>query len=197
MARCVLFAALFASVVGFQLPTVQFPQSKVAFSRVSPVVAMTEPSDKAVVVGAAAVGALAGGYLFRELSTAVILAAVLAYSATLSNGVGDAAKAAGIAAFKVYDRTLEVSEQYDMLPKAKSALDSFTTAADSLNENLGITAKIDEQLKISQACERVSDQVSHRKMSPRACLQLLLFQTSQALLLGTGQRAQVQSRRQS
>lgn len=37
-----------------------------------------------------------------------------------------------------------------MLPKAKTALDTVSTAAGNLNDNYGITAKIDEKLKVSE-----------------------------------------------
>lgn len=55
------------------------------------------------------------------------------------------------AASKVYGKTLEINEQYDVLPKAKSALDVVSTAAGNLDSNYGITKKIDEQLKLSQS----------------------------------------------
>merc|ERR1719218_318785 len=125
--------------------------SKLAMSRVAPaLIVMEEPSDKAVVIGAAAVGGVVGVYLFHELSTGLFLAAVLAYGATLSNSFGEAASSAGSAAAKVYSKTLELNEQYDVLPKPKSALDTVTTATSNLNKNYGITAKIDEQLKLSE-----------------------------------------------
>lgn len=51
----------------------------------------------------------------------------------------------------MYSKSLELNEQYDVLPKAKSALDTVSTAAANIDANYGITAKVDEQLKISQA----------------------------------------------
>ena len=51
----------------------------------------------------------------------------------------------------MYSKTLELNEQYDVVPKAKSALDTVTTAAANLDANYGVTAKIDDQLKISAA----------------------------------------------
>merc|ERR1712050_490454 len=117
----------------------------------------------AVIVGAAAVGGLVGIYLFKELSTGVILACIAAYGATLSNGFGEAAKTAGGAASKVYAKTLELNEQYDVLPKAKSALDTVTTATSNLDKNYGITKKIDDQLKISAAVEKVADKIEEIK----------------------------------
>merc|ERR1719269_331532 len=117
---------------------------------------MSEPSDKAVTIGAAAVGGILGVYLFGDLGTAVFLSCVGAYGSTLSNGFGSASKSAGSFASKAYSKTLEINEQYDVLPKAKSALDTVSTAAGNLNENYGITSKIDEQLKISAAVDKVT-----------------------------------------
>ena len=55
--------------------------------------------------------------------------------------------------------------QYDVLPKAKGALDTVTTAASNLDANYGITSKIDEQLKLSQAIDNVSDKIDEVKSS--------------------------------
>merc|ERR1711918_221075 len=106
--------------------------------------------------GAAAVGGILGVYFFHELSTGVILAALFAYGSTLSNSFGSATKTAGSAAAKVYGKTLELNEQYDVLPKAKSALDTVSTAAANLDSNYGISAKVDEKLKISAAVEKAT-----------------------------------------
>jgi len=158
--------ALFAVAAGFQSPVTQMPRSRVALSRVAPAaITMEEPGDKAVVVGAAAVGGIVGVYLFKELSTGVLLACILAYAATTASSLGDAAKSAGSAASKVYSKTLELNEQYDVLPKAKSALDTVTVAAGNLNENYGITAKIDEKLKLTEALDKVGDKVNEVKTS--------------------------------
>jgi len=166
MARFVLLAALFAVASAFQAPVAPLSRSKLAMSRVAPAqIVMEEPSDKAVVIGAAAVGGIVGVYLFHELSTGLILAAGLAYGATLSNSFGNAAKSAGGAASKVYSKTLELNEQYDVLPKAKSALDTVSTAASNLNDNYGLTAKIDDQLKITAAVEKLTDKVAEVKSS--------------------------------
>lgn len=166
MARFTLLAAVLAVASAFQAPVTPLSHSKLAMSRVAPAqIVMEEPSDKAVVVGAAAVGGVVGVYLFHELSTGLFLAAVLAYGATLTNGFGSAAKSAGSAASKVYSKTLELNEQYDVLPKAKSALDTVTTAAGNLNENYGISAKIDDQLKISRAVDKIAEKVEDVKTS--------------------------------
>jgi len=166
MARLLLVAALFAVASAFQSPVSQLPRSRVAVSRVAPAaITMEEPSGKAVVIGAASIGGLVGVYLFHELSTAVVLACVGAYGATLSNGFGEASKKAGGAAAKVYSKTLELNEQYDVLPKAKSAIDTVTTATANLDKNYGISAKIDEQLKISAAVDSAVAKVEEVKSS--------------------------------
>jgi len=124
-----------------------------------------EPVDKAITVGAAAVGGIVGIYLFHELSTGVILAALFAYGSTLSNSFGSATKTAGSAAAKVYGKTLELNEQYDVLPKTKSALDTVTTAAANLDANYGITASIDDKLKLSSAVDKATAKVDEVKSS--------------------------------
>jgi len=167
MARFVVLAALFALASGFQGPVVS---SKIAASKLAtPVraasVTMEEPSDKAVAIGAAAFGGIVGVYLFHELSTAVVLSCVFAYGSTLSNGFGGFSKTAGSSAAKVYSKTLELNEQYDVVPKAKSALDAVTTAAANLDANYGVTSKIDEQLKLSESVGKVTDKANELKDS--------------------------------
>merc|ERR1719352_1449875 len=126
---------------------------------------MAEPSDKAVTVGAASVGGILGVYFFGDLGTAVFLAALGAYGSTLSNGFGSATKSAGAFASKAYSKTLEINEQYDVLPKAKSAVDTVSTAAANIDANYGITAKIDDQLKLSAAVDKVTSKVDEVKAS--------------------------------
>jgi len=166
MLRNLLFVALFAAGTGFQLSVSNGARSRVAASRVAPsTIVMEDPSDKAVVIGAAAVGGALGVYLFHELSTGVLLACVAAYGATTTTSFGSAAKSAGSAASKVYSKTLELNEQYDVLPKAKSALDTVATATSNLDKNYGITSKIDDRLQISAAVEKVVDKVDEVKAS--------------------------------
>jgi len=168
MLRITLFAALAAAAAGFNAP-----MSKASVSAARPAVAaprfadvrMDEPTDKAVAIGAASVGGILGVYLFGDLGTAAFLAIVGAYGSTLSNGFGDATKSAGTFASKAYGKSLEINEEYDVLPKAKSALDTVTTAAGNLDANYGITTKIDEQLKLSQAVEKVTDKIDEVKSS--------------------------------
>merc|ERR1719253_1194566 len=166
--RVTLFAAIAAAAAGFNAPA-----SKAALASARPAVAaprfaavqMSEPTDKAVTIGAASVGGIIGVYLFGDLGTAVFLACLGAYGSTLTNSFGSASKSAGNFASKAYSKTLEINEQYDVLPKAKSALDTVSTAAGNLNENYGITAKIDEQLKISAAVDKVTDKIDEVKTS--------------------------------
>jgi len=166
MARLLFVAALFAVASAFNAPVSQLPRSRVAVSRAAPnAITMEEPSDKAVVIGAAAVGGIVGVYLFHELSTGVLLACVGAYGATLTNSFGEAAKTAGGAASKVYSKTLELNEQYDVLPKAKSALDTVTTATSNLDKNYGISSSVDKQLKLTATFEKLTDKVEEVKSS--------------------------------
>merc|ERR1719460_3358151 len=167
MLRCVLVASLAAAAAGFQGPASKMgvqarpmvAQPRFAAAR------MEEPSPKAVTIGAASVGGILGVYLFKDLGTAVFLAALLAYGSTLSNGFGEATKSAGGFASKAYGKTLEINEEYDVLPKAKSALDTVSTAAANLDANYGITSKIDDQLKLTAAVDKVTDKLDEVKTS--------------------------------
>ena len=76
---------------------------------------------------------------------------------------GEISKSTGTVAAKAYSKTLELNEQYDLVPKAKTALDTASTAAANLDKNYGITAKIDDQLKISQAIDKATAKVRPRK----------------------------------
>lgn len=167
MARFLILAAVLALASGFQSPAAvsKLGASKLAAPARTAVVTMEEPSGKATTIGAAAFGGVLGVYLFHELSTAVVLASVFAYGSTLSNGFGSFSKTAGSSAAKVYSKTLELNEQYDVVPKAKSALDTVTTAAANLDANYGVTAKIDDQLKISAAVEKATDKIDEVKSS--------------------------------
>jgi hypothetical protein len=167
MARILFLAAILALASGFQAPAVtsKLGASKLAQPARAAMVTMEEPSSKAVTIGAASVGGILGVYLFHELSTAVVLSCLFAYGSTLSNGFGEASKTAGSAASKVYSKTLELNEQYDVLPKAKSALDTVSTAAANIDANYGITAKVDEQLKISQAVDKATSSINEVKTS--------------------------------
>ena len=126
MMRTTLIAALAVAAAGFNAPASKAalaPRAAVSAPRFAEV-SMSEPSDKAVTIGAASAGGILGVYLFGDLGTAVFLACLGAYGSTLTNGFGSATKSAGTFSAKVYGKTLEINEQYDVLPKAKSALDT-------------------------------------------------------------------------
>ena len=139
--RTLFVAAFVASASAFNAPA-----SKAAFATARPAVSMPrvgavamqdEPSDKAITIGAACVGGIVGVYFFGDLGTAVFLAVVGAYGSTLSNGFGSTTKSAGTFASKAYSKTLEINEQYDVLPKAKSALDTGARPANPLGVGTG------------------------------------------------------------
>jgi len=167
-----MLAAIVAVAAAFQAPATALRSSAVAarpaaqvYRGAVDVAMMSEPSDKATTIGAAAVGGIVGVYLFHELSTAVVLSLVFAYGSTYSNSFGSATKSAGSFAAKAYGKTLEINEQYDVLPKAKGAADTVVTAAANLDANYGISAKIDDQLKISAAVEKATEKVDEIKSS--------------------------------
>merc|ERR1719345_114292 len=167
MARCFLSLALVASASAFSGVAPVPVTSKMAMSRVAartPELEM-QASSKATVIGAAAVGGIVGVYFFHELQTGLILAAVLAYASTTASSFGSFAESSGETAVKVYDKTLELNAQYALLPKLKSATDTATTAASNLDKNYGITSKIDEQLKLSQAVDKAGAKVNELKSS--------------------------------
>merc|ERR1719218_261166 len=118
-----------------------------------------EPSEKAKTIGAAGLGGVLGVVLFGSLPGAVLLAAAGAYGATKNETV----KSAGSAAATVYDKAVELEQEYEVLPKAKSAIDTVVTVADNLNTNYGFTDKIDERLKISERAESLSDKFNAQK----------------------------------
>ena len=158
LALCSAFQAPASAMRASQLPAVT-----VAPVRAAPLMMADEPSEKAVLIGAAAVGGVAGVYLFGDLGTSVFLSAVFAYASTTTSGFGKATSNAGSFAAKAYSKTLEINEQYDVLPKAKGAADTVTTAASNLNNNYGITAKIDEQLKLTEAVDKVTGKLEDVK----------------------------------
>jgi len=170
MARFLVLASALALASAFQAPASkasfsQLPAASMAPVRAAPLMMADEPEGKAVVIGAAAIGGIAGVYFFGDLSTTVILSLIFAYGATTTSGFGNFAKTSGSFAAKTYSKTLEINEQYDVLPKAKGAADTVTTAASNLNNNYGITAKIDEQLKLSQAVDKATSKFDELKGS--------------------------------
>jgi|EP00427_Karlodinium_veneficum_P024475 hypothetical protein len=119
-----------------------------------------EPSDTAVIVGAAAAAGLLGAFLEQGLITDALLAVGAAYAATLNNGVGDTTKQVGKFAAKTYNKAKEINEEYDILAKGKSVTDSVLTVADNINKNYGISEKIDEKLLISDKVGKAKDKVT-------------------------------------
>ena len=73
MARFLVLALVSSLAAGFQAPVSKLSLSKLPQPvRVAPVT-MQEPTDKAITIGAAAVGGVLAVYLFHELSTAVVV----------------------------------------------------------------------------------------------------------------------------
>merc|ERR1719161_2856647 len=103
-------------------------------------------ATKGTVIGAASVGGIVGIWLTGELSTGALFAA-----------------STGENANKVYDKTLELNAQYDVLPKVKSLTDTVVTASSNLDKNYGITAKVDEQLKLSASVDKALSKVDELK----------------------------------
>jgi len=53
--------------------------------------------------------------------------------------------------------------EYEVLPKAKSAVDTVVTVADNLNKNYGLTDKLDEKLKLSERAESLTSKFETQK----------------------------------
>ena len=119
MVRALLSLALVASASAFTGVAPAPATSRLSLSRVArtPAVEMQEAS-KATIIGAASVGGILGVYFFHELQSGLILACIPAYAATTQSKFGEYSKTAGDTAVKVYDKTLELNAQYDLLPKA-------------------------------------------------------------------------------
>jgi len=58
---------------------------------------------------------------------------------------------------------VDLEQEYEVLPKAKSAVDTVVTVADNLNKNYGLTDKLDEQLKLSEKAESLSAKFETQK----------------------------------
>merc|ERR1719401_698350 len=121
---------------------------------------MAEEPDSKATLGAAGAGALLGVFLQQDLLTVGLFALAAAYASTLGNELGDAAKSVGGATATAYDKTKELNEQYDILPKAKGAADTVVSVADNINKNYGITDKIDQKLMLSEKVETAKSKVS-------------------------------------
>jgi len=118
-----------------------------------------EPTEKEMTIGAAGLGGIAGVVLFGSLPGAVILAGAAAYGAVKNETV----KSAGAAAAKVYNKAADIEQEYEVLPKAKSALDTVVSVADNLNKNYGLTDKIDAKLQLSARAESLSEKFNAQK----------------------------------
>jgi hypothetical protein len=133
-------------------------------TRVSQVrAAADEPSDQAVTIAAAAVGGLAGIQLFGELTPALGLCLLAAYGTTKTGDFGNAVKSVGRISAKAWNKGTELNEQYELLPKGKTALDTTLRTASNLNANYGITEKIDQKLLLSSKIDKVNDKISDFK----------------------------------
>merc|ERR1711939_918779 len=104
-------------------------------------------------------GGVLGVVLFGSLPGAVLAAGAAAYAATKS----DAVKSAGEATAKVYSKAVELEQEYEVLPKAKSAVDTVVTVADNLNKNYGLTDKIDEKLQLTERADSLKGKFQTQK----------------------------------
>jgi len=136
--------------------------AKTRISQVKAAADGEEPSDMAKMAGAAAVGGLAGVQLFGELPPAFALCLLAAYGSTYSNGVGNALKQVGGFSAKVWSKSKDLNEQYDLLPKAKTVADAGVRIADSVNKEYGVTDKIDQKLLLSQNIDKVKTSVNDK-----------------------------------
>ena len=141
-----------------------------------------EPTSKAMAIGAAAGAGLLGVQLTGDLTTSAVLAIVCAYGTTLDNTFGSATKSLGSACSKVYDKTLDLQEEYELIQKAKSAIDTTLTVADNLNTNYEITGKIDEKLKISAAVDNVPPIADPWGRNPRGRSEIIMALTNRDML---------------
>merc|ERR1719160_1190650 len=118
-----------------------------------------EPTEKAKTIGAASLGGALGVVLFGSLPGAILLAGAGAYAATKN----DTVKSAGGAAATVYSKAVDLEQEYEVLPKAKSAIDTVVTVADNLNKNYGLTDKIDEKLQLTGRIDSLSEKFTAQK----------------------------------
>merc|ERR1719201_328651 len=118
-----------------------------------------EPTEKAKTIGAAGLGGALGVVLFGSLPGAILLAGAGAYAATKN----DTVKSAGGAAATVYSKAVDLEQEYEVLPKAKSAVDTVVNVADNLNKNYGLTDKIDEKLQISERADSLTEKLNAQK----------------------------------
>jgi len=60
-------------------------------------------------------------------------------------------------------KAVELEQEYEVLPKAKSAVDTVVTVADNLNKNYGLTDKIDEKLQLTGRIDSLSEKFTAQK----------------------------------
>jgi hypothetical protein len=113
-----------------------------------------------VAFGAACVGGLLGVYLFGEILPSVLLALAAAYGSTTNSVFGNATRTVGSTYNKVYTKTTELNEEYELLGKAKSAADYAVAAAQEVDENYALTSRVNEKLKLSATLDTVKDKIS-------------------------------------
>jgi hypothetical protein len=72
-------------------------------------------------------------------------------------------KSAGGAAATVYSKAVDLEQEYEVLPKAKSAIDTVVNVADNLNKNYGLTDQIDAKLQLSERAESLTEKLNAQK----------------------------------
>jgi len=72
-------------------------------------------------------------------------------------------KSAGSAAATVYAKAVDLEQEYEVIPKAKSAIDTVVNVADNLNKNYGVTDKIDAKLQLSERAESLTSKLNAQK----------------------------------
>ncbi|KAG8469474.1 hypothetical protein KFE25_005929 [Diacronema lutheri] len=177
MYRATALAALVACASGFELAAVR-PMRVSAFSaarapsvvapvaqRSSRAVMMAEeevsPQESAIAV--ALTGAFLGIYVFDNIITAGVLAALASYLTTTDSQAGDIATSTGAFGFKTYKSIVKFAQEKDLLPKAKTVTDKVVSALQAVDNNYGITAKIDEKLLISDKVSAATDKLAEVK----------------------------------
>jgi hypothetical protein len=130
-------------------PVARQPTSDAVRSRLADAIKMAdEPTEKATIIGSAALGAIFGAQV-GDMSDVILYSLIGAYGATLSNNLGENVRKGGDAAVKAYDKAVDVNDKYDILPKGKKTADAVFSVADNINTNYGITEKIDSRLMLS------------------------------------------------
>lgn len=170
-------AALVACASGFEM-TAPRPASVSAFSAVraprvaAPVVARSsraivmsseEPSSQESATAAALTGAFLGIYVLDNLLLAGILAGLTAYLTTTDSQAGDIVSSGGALVSKSYKATVKFVAEKDLLPKAKTLTDKVVAALAAVDNNYGISAKIDEKLMISDKVASATEKISEVK----------------------------------